>query len=160
MRGTLSQVFARIMPVIAAALVAAAMVAAAQPSEPPPAASQPAVRTSGRDPFKLPPPPLLNSKGMGIQPLDLPPGVRGLIISTLKLEGVVSEDSGREMIAVVTNDTQRAYFLRVNERLYDGVVTQITPQAVTFSEWKRDDSGRESLRTVVRRLNQKAGDGQ
>ena len=41
----------------------------------------------------------------------LPPGVRGLLISQLKLEGVVREQTANKMIAVVTNETKRAYFL-------------------------------------------------
>ncbi len=82
------------------------------------------------------------------------------MIGDLKLEGIVSENSGREMIAVVTNYTDRAYFLRNNERLYDGTVTRITPQEVFFTKRVRDHSGRESDRLVVKRLNPKAGDGQ
>ncbi|MGH9398069.1 MAG: hypothetical protein ACRD18_14615 [Terriglobia bacterium] len=120
------------------------------------------VHPGGRDPFKLPPPPPPPSKGKGgaSPPANLPPGPRGLIISGLKLEGVVSENSGREMIAVVTNDTDRAYFLRTNEQLYDGAVTRITPQGIFFTEHIRDHHGRESVQVVVKRLNPKPGDGQ
>ncbi|MGH9435257.1 MAG: hypothetical protein ACRD06_04575 [Terriglobia bacterium] len=120
-----------------------------------------ATQSTGRDPFKLPPPPLpAGAKAAVERPLNLPPGVRGLMIGDLKLEGIVSENSGREMIAVVTNYTDRAYFLRNNERLYDGAVTRITPQEVFLTKRVRDHLGRESDRLVVKRLNPKAGDGQ
>lgn len=157
-----------------ALLVAAAALAmsawAASPARPDPSGASPRLngggvvvssKTPGRDPFKLPPPPVKPSgKFADTPPLDLPPGVRGLIISSLELKGVVSENAGRQMIAVVTNETHRAYFLRVHERLYDGVVTQITPQAVFFTEMVRNRRGWEDAHEVVKRLNPKAGDRQ
>jgi hypothetical protein len=38
------------------------------------------------------------------------------------------------MIAVVTNYTKRAYFLRENDTVYNGIVSRITPDAVYFKE--------------------------
>lgn len=117
---------------------------------------------AGRDPFKLPPPPVPNSKlGAGSRWVaNRPPGIRGLVVNSLKLEGLVSENSGREMIAVVTNDTGRAYFLRTNEQLYDGAVMRITRQAVYFTERRPDAQGRMAVRTVVKWLNPPAGERQ
>lgn len=120
-----------------------------------------AFHPGGRDPFKLPPPPLpASANGGAARLLNLPPGVRGLMIGSLTVEGIVSENSGREMIAVVTNDMDRAYFLRTNEQLYDGAVTRITPQEVFFTKRLRDRGGRESAQVVVKRLNPKVGDAQ
>lgn len=115
---------------------------------------------AGRDPFKLPPPPAPHSRVSAHSQwlASRPPGIRGLVISSLKLQGLVSENSGQEMIAVVTNDTGRAYFLRTNQQLYDGAVTRITHQAVYFTERWPDARGRMAVRTVVRWLNPPAGE--
>src|SRR6266568_8922840 len=65
-----------------------------------------------RDPFRIPPPPSpVSATGLSG---PLPAGPNGLIISQLVLEGIVRMDATGQMIAVVTNNTHRAYFLREN----------------------------------------------
>jgi len=118
-----------------------------------------------RDPFKLPE--TAGGKGgsgeniMEGAPAGgvLPPGVRGLLISQLKLEGVVREQNANKMIAVVTNETKRAYFLSENESVYNGVVSKITPDAVYFKENVLDSNGRVTTREVVKRLGLAPGEG-
>ena len=63
------------------------------------------------------------------------------------------------MIAVVTNYTHRAYFLRENDTLYNGVVSKITPDAVYFRENHLDQDGRVTTSEVVKRLGPAAGEG-
>lgn len=111
-----------------------------------------------RDPFKLPT--AADEDGIMAPPVHRPPGVRGLLVSELSLEGVVSENSGHDMIAVVTNNTGRAYFLHENEQLFDGKLTKITPQAAYFVETLRDRKGHESIQQVVKWLSSKPGDAQ
>lgn len=115
----------------------------------------------GRDPFKLPEPPPGKGRGNGMNSAggSLPPGARGLLISQLKLEGVVRQDSANKMIAVVANDTRRAYFLTENESVYDGVVSKITPDSVYFTENVLDTKGRVTTREVVKRLGSAPGEG-
>lgn len=149
------------------ALVFGVMLAGVVKGVPSPSGSAPVNTTlalpnlpAGRDPFKLPPPPAPNSK-LGAPSRWLasrPPGIRGLVVNSLRVEGLVSENSGREMIAVVTNDTGRAYFLRTNEQLYDGAVMRITRQAVYFTERRPDAQGRMAVRTVVKWLNPPVGE--
>ncbi|MGH9445264.1 MAG: hypothetical protein ACRD3O_06020 [Terriglobia bacterium] len=113
----------------------------------------------GRDPFRLPPPPPrgLNLTANGNRrPVSLPPGPRGLIISQLNVSGILAEDATHTMIAVVTNASNRAYFLRVGEELYDGVVTGITPAAVYFKQ-EIPGAGEANGHTVVKRLNKVRG---
>jgi hypothetical protein len=114
-----------------------------------------------RDPFKLPP--AGGAKGTEVGPQSpagpLPPGTRGLIISQLRLQGVVREETNNTMIAVVTNETRRAYFLRDNDAVYNGVVSKITPDAVYFKENVLDQNGRVSVREVVKRLGSAPGEG-
>jgi hypothetical protein len=111
-----------------------------------------------RDPFK----PLVFAKPGAEGEMitgPLPPGKRGLLISQLLLEGIVRLDTSNQMIAVVTNYTKRAYFLRENDAVYNGVVGKITPDSVTFQENIRDANGRVVTREVVKRLSPAPGEG-
>ena len=115
-----------------------------------------------RDPFKLPPPPVevapgTNGEIAGLGPL--PPGPRGLIISQLKLEGIVRMgQTNPKLIAVLANSANRAYFLHENDALYNGVITKITPDSVYFREETRDGGGKMSSREVIKKLAPESGE--
>ncbi len=118
-------------------------------------AAQPAAvrRVARRDPFEA-----LVSKsrgGSGI-PENLPPGKAGLMVSTLRLDGLVRGPNG--MIAVVSNPQQRTYFLREGDKLYDGRVERITMEAATFHETGKDAFGKPVERQVVKRLYSSPGE--
>jgi hypothetical protein len=136
---------------------------ATTPAPPKPAAATASLAetTAGkRDPFKLPP--AAGNKlleGVPGPTGPLPPGNRGLIISQLRLEGVVHQEASNKMLAVVTNETKRAYFLTENDAVYNGVVSKITPDAVYFKENVLDQNGRVSAREVIKRLGSAPGEG-
>jgi hypothetical protein len=109
-----------------------------------------------RDPFKVPPPPQMNGKGDGMDG-PLPPGVRGLVIGQLRLKGIVREEDTHNMIAVVANRSNLAYFLHIHEDVYNGVVSRITPNAIYFRQKRLDSDGGQEAREVVLRL---ASEGQ
>lgn len=147
----------------AAAVGASAPAAKSQTAQPTPKTPNPKqapVVTNRRDPFKLPQPP-------GREAIDtvesikspLPPGTRGLIIGQLRLEGIVRQEASNMMIAVVANSTNRAYFLRENDTLFNGVVSKITPDSVYFRENFIDQYGRAGTREVVKRLTSGTGEG-
>jgi len=106
-----------------------------------------------RDPFE----PLVSKErpGAGI-PEHLPPGKAGLVVDTLRVDGLVRAPSG--MIAVVSNPQQRVYFIREGDKLYDGSVEHITMEAVTFHEIGKDAFGKPLERQVVKRLYPIAGE--
>jgi hypothetical protein len=81
-----------------------------------------------------------------------------LVISQLRVEGIVRLEPANNMIAVVTNYTKRAYFLRQNDALYNGVVTRITPDAVYFKENMLDSHGRLATHEVELRLGSAPGE--
>lgn len=113
-----------------------------------------------RDPFKLPPPPGPGGETAGEQLLGpLPPGTRGLVIGQLRLEGIVRLDLSNTMIAVVTNYTNRAYFVRENDAVYNGVVSKISPDSISFKENYLDQFGRAQVREIVKRLSGAPGEG-
>ena len=111
-----------------------------------------------RDPFRpwMTPGPSGHSSGVSS---SLPAGIRGLVISDLRVEGIVRLESANNMIAVVTNYTKRAYFLRVNDTVYNGVVSKITPEAVYFKENILDSSGRVATHEVAIKLGSAPGEG-
>jgi len=111
-----------------------------------------------RDPFKAWVTPTPASR-LVPEPGALPVGTRGLVISGLRLEGVVREQAANAMIAVVTNYTKRAYFLRVNDAVYNGVVSKITPEAVYFKENTLDSRGRVTTHEVEIKLGSVPGEG-
>jgi hypothetical protein len=111
-----------------------------------------------RDPFKLPGPPVQDAEGSGEVPIgNLPPGTRGLVISRLRLEGIVRLDTTSTLIAIVDTNANRAYFLRESDAVYNGVVAKITPDSVTFRENTLDSAGKVGTRDVVLRLTQGPG---
>lgn len=106
-----------------------------------------------RDPFQ----PLISKSETGRAiPENLPPGPGGLMVSTLKLEGIVRSPGG--MIAVISNPQQRVYFVREGASLYDGMVEKISMESVTFRERGKDPFGKPVDRQVVRRLYPRAGE--
>ena len=111
-----------------------------------------------RDPFKAWVPPSSADRSAS-ESVRLPAGPRGLVISGLRLEGIVRQQPSDEMIAVVTNATNRAYFLRVNDIVYNGVVSKITPAAIYFNENTLDSRGRLVTREVEIKLGSAAGEG-
>jgi len=115
-----------------------------------------------RDPFRLPPPPGPGGEVSGEEfrgPAPPGSGPRSLVIGQLRLEGIVRLDQSNTMIAVVTNYTNRAYFLRENDPVYNGVVSKITPDSITFRENYLDQLGRAQVREISRRLSGALGEG-
>ncbi|HEX3377571.1 MAG TPA: hypothetical protein VHS29_11965 [Candidatus Acidoferrales bacterium] len=108
-----------------------------------------------RDPFDT----LLSKARSGNEPPEnLPPGKAGLIIETLRINGIVNSPTGT--IAVVSNSQQRVYFLRDGDKLYDGSVQKITLDGITFQETGKDAFGKPLERTVTKNLYQLSGEKQ
>ena len=122
--------------------------------------STPSVAAGRRDPFKPWEPPGAGSRHTAGGAFGaLPAGIRGLVISELRVEGIVRLVSTNNMIAMVTNYTKRAYFLKENDPVYNGVVSKITPEAVYFKENLLDSNGRLATHEVVMRVSSAAGEG-
>ena len=108
-----------------------------------------------RDPFDA----LLNKPSQGTgTPQNLPPGKAGLVVGTLRVDGIVGGAHG--MIAIVSNPQQRVYFLREGDKLYDGSVQHITLEAVSFQEVGKDAFGKPLERQVTKRLYPSPGEQQ
>ncbi len=130
----------------------AAANAAKLPDAAKPAEEKPVVK---RDPFDAL---LTKPNAASATPENLPPGKAGLIIDTLRIDGIVRSPSG--MIAIVANSQQRVYFLREGDKLYDGSVQKISLSSISFQEIGKDAFGKPLERTVAKNLYQSSGEKQ
>jgi Tfp pilus assembly protein PilP len=95
-----------------------------------------------RDPFFSP---VVQQSGSGCST-----GKKCLEIGAINVRGVVKSDAG--FIAVVTNNLNKAYFLRENDPVFNGYVVKITGDSVTFQETVQDKLGKSFTREVVKRI--------
>jgi|HubBroStandDraft_6_1064221.scaffolds.fasta_scaffold261816_2 hypothetical protein len=117
-----------------------------------PAEEKAAVR---RDPFDTL---LTKARAGNAPPENLPPGKAGLIVESLRIDGIVHGASGT--IAIVSNAQQRVYFLREGDKLYDGSVDKIALDAISFHEIGKDAFGKPLERVVTKRLYPSSGEQQ
>jgi hypothetical protein len=95
-----------------------------------------------RDPFFSP---VVQQQGSGCST-----GKKCLEIGAINLRGVIKSDSG--FIAVVTNNLNKAYFLRENDPVFNGYVVKITGDSVTFQETLQDKLGKPFTREIVKKI--------
>jgi hypothetical protein len=95
-----------------------------------------------RDPFFSP---VVQQQGSGCST-----GKKCLEIGAINLRGVVKSDTG--FIAVVTNNLNKAYFLRENDPVFNGYVVKITGDSVTFQETVQDKLGKPFTREIVKKI--------
>lgn len=95
-----------------------------------------------RDPFFSP---VVQQAGSGCST-----GKKCLEIGNINLRGVVKSDTG--FIAVVTNNLNKAYFLRENDPVFNGYVVKITGDSIVFQETVEDKLGKPFTREVVKRI--------
>ena len=109
-----------------------------------------------RDPFDAL---LTKARASSAPPENLPPGKAGLIVDTLRIDGIVRSAGG--MIAIVSNARNSAfYFLRDGDKLYDGSVEKIALDVITFHEIGKDAFGKPLEHTVTKRLYPSPGEQQ
>ena len=88
----------------------------------------------------------------GAPRIERPPGLAGLAIDELTLRGLVR--SRGEYLAVMETPTDTTYFLRGDERLYDGTVLNVSDAGVVFLQDLNGSSslarGREVRRSLSR----------
>jgi hypothetical protein len=77
-------------------------------------------------------------------------GKKCLEIGAINLRGVVHAESG--FIAVVSNNLNKAYFLRENDPVFNGYVMKITGDSIVFQETLQDRLGRTFTREVVKKI--------
>ncbi len=77
-------------------------------------------------------------------------GKRCLAIGEIVVKGVAKTENG--MLAVVENGAKKAYFLRENDPVFNGVVVKITMDSIILRENVMDRLGHESTREVIKKI--------
>jgi Tfp pilus assembly protein PilP len=79
------------------------------------------------------------------------PGIEGFLLQETALKGVVKTVDG--WIAVLEGPDKKGYFVRVGQRLHDGVITTIDAAGLTFRQEITDPLSPAKSRDVRRLLN-------
>ena len=79
------------------------------------------------------------------------PGIEGFLLQETSLKGVVKNIDG--WIAVLEGPDKKGYFVRVGQRMHDGVVTAIDAAGLTFRQEITDPLSPAKSRDVRRLLN-------
>ena len=79
------------------------------------------------------------------------PGIAGFLLQETSLKGLVRNNDG--WIAVLEGPDRKGYFVRVGQRLHDGVITQIDAAGLTFRQEITDPLSPAKSRDVRRLLN-------
>ena len=103
-----------------------------------------------RDPFVVP----IKTVDPKATQATLPPGNLGLMISQANLLGVVKSSKG--MVAMIGGSGGRTYFLKENDKVFNGRVTKITPDSTVFEETVISPLGVSSKREVVKKVSGEA----
>jgi Tfp pilus assembly protein PilP len=90
-------------------------------------------------------------------PMVRPPGLKGQLVSEIRLVGIVETRSG--ILAMVQGYRSRTFFLHANDALYDGKVAEIRKDAVVFSQILKDTQGKTMTQQVVKKLQPTRGEG-
>jgi Tfp pilus assembly protein PilP len=107
-------------------------------------ASKPVGQAGRRDPFVSP------VVSMGAVGSGCSSGKRCLTIDQISLKGIVRSDNG--MIAVVVNASEKAYFLRENDPVFNGYVEKITGDSIVFKESFHDRLGKPLTRDITKSI--------
>jgi Tfp pilus assembly protein PilP len=79
------------------------------------------------------------------------PGIEGFLLQETSLKGVVRTIDG--WIAVLEGPDKKGYFVRIGQRMHDGVVTTIDGAGLTFRQEITDPLSPAKSRDVRRLLN-------
>ena len=80
-----------------------------------------------------------------------PPGIAGISIDDVVVQGIWKTRSG--YIAQVRGTDNKSYLLRSGDLLYDGEVTRVAPNEVTFRQNLNDPQSVKPFRDVTKQLN-------
>jgi hypothetical protein len=98
-----------------------------------------------RDPFRS----LLSREPQ--KPGERPPGVAGLTVDEIELQGIWKIHSG--YIAQVRGSDNKSYLLRKGDQLFDGEVTSVGPNEIDLRQNINDPQSVKPFREVVKPLS-------
>lgn len=80
-----------------------------------------------------------------------PPGIAGVSVDDIVLQGIWRTQAG--YVAQIRGTDNRSYLLRSGDLLWDGEVTRIGPNEVTFRQNLNDPQSVKPFRDVTKQLN-------
>ena len=101
-----------------------------------------------RDPFRS----LIQQREQAPTNIERPPGIRGLLIDEIQLEGVFVLDDG-PVAQIISASQETSFLLKIGERLWDGEVVSIAMDEVVFRQTVDDPTARKPFRDVVKKLS-------
>lgn len=90
-------------------------------------------------------------------PIVRPPGLKGQLISEIKVTGIVRSKGG--LMAIVEGFRNKTFFIHANDVLYDGKVVEIRSDAVIFDQTLTDNLGKKVSQQIVKKLYPTRGEG-
>lgn len=108
-----------------------------------------------RDPFRTLD--VVNSIQATAAPLVRPPGIKGQLVSEIKLVGIVK--SKGNFMAIAEGYRGRTFFIHPKDDLYDGKVIEIRNDSVVLTQTLTDSLGKQVSRQVVKKLYPTRGEG-
>ncbi|MEX0879627.1 MAG: hypothetical protein WEB59_09880 [Thermoanaerobaculia bacterium] len=82
---------------------------------------------------------------------DRPPGIAGISIDDLVVHGIWKTRSG--FVAQIRATDNKSYLIRAGDLLYDGEVTRVGPNEVSFRQNLNDPQSVKPFREVTKQLN-------
>ncbi|PYV92574.1 MAG: hypothetical protein DMG05_04360 [Acidobacteria bacterium] len=108
-----------------------------------------------RDPFRTLD--VVNSIQITAAPLVRPPGIKGQLVSEIRIVGIVK--SKGNIMAIAEGYRGRTFFIHPKDDLYDGKVIEIRNDSVVFTQTLTDSLGKKVSRQVVKKLYPTRGEG-
>ena len=99
-----------------------------------------------RDPFRSL---LVREQGRG--GAQRPPGIAGIAVDDINLQGIWKTRSG--YVAQIRATDNKSYLLRAGDQLYDGEVTRVGPNEVAFRQNLNDPQSVKPFRDITKQLN-------
>ena len=90
-------------------------------------------------------------------PIVRPPGLRGQLVSEIKVVGIVKSKGG--LLAIVQGYRNKTFFVHANDVLYDGKVLEIRNDVVILNQTLTDNLGKQISKQVVKKLYPTRGEG-
>jgi len=108
-----------------------------------------------RDPFRTLD--VTNTIQAAAAPIVRPPGLKGQLVSELKLVGIVK--SKGTLTAIAEGYRNKTFFVREKADLYDGKVLEIKNDGVVFSQTLTDSLGKKITQQVIKKPYPTRGEG-
>jgi len=90
-------------------------------------------------------------------PIVRPPGLKGQLVSEMKVVGIVKSREG--LLAIVQGYRNKTFFIHANDVLHDGKVLEIRNDAVIFNQTLIDNLGKQVSQQVTKKLYPTRGEG-